>query len=86
MAGALFSERAEDCGFPVFPLAGTTLPVPVFFVLRIYGKVIYMPLPALILGVSHIGIHLQHRRVVSLQRKMTQFDRKRPAQMASICM
>lgn len=44
------------------PLAGATLPVISFFLLGIYGKVIWMPLSAAILGVGHIGIHLQHSR------------------------
>ncbi len=44
------------------PLAGATLPVIAFFLLGIYGKVIWLPLAAAILGIGHIGIHLQHRR------------------------
>ena len=44
------------------PLAGATLPVIAFFLLGIYGKVIWMLISAAILGVGHIGIHLQHRK------------------------
>lgn len=44
------------------PLAGATLPVMAFFLLGIYGRVIWMLLAASILGVGHIGIHIQHRK------------------------
>lgn len=44
------------------PVAGATLPVLAFLLLGIYGKVVWMVLSAAMLGVGHIGIHLQHRR------------------------
>lgn len=47
------------------PLAGATLPVIAFFILGIYGKVIWMLMATLILGVGHIGIHMQHRKELS---------------------
>ena len=43
------------------PVAGATLPVIAFFCLGLYGKVIWMLIAAGILGIGHIGIHLQHR-------------------------
>lgn len=43
------------------PVAGASLPVAAFFLLGIYGKVIWMLIAAIILGIGHIGIHLQHR-------------------------
>ena len=46
------------------PVAGATLPVIAFFLLGIYGGNILMLTGAIILGVGHIGIHLQHRREV----------------------
>ncbi len=46
------------------PLAGATLPVAAFLLLGIYGKVIWMIISAAILGIGHIGIHLQHRREI----------------------
>ena len=49
-------------GIPV-PLA--TLPVAAFILLGIYGKVLWMIVAALILGIGHIGIHLQHRRTLN---------------------
>ena len=48
------------------PLAGATLPVAAFFLLGIYGRVIWMLIAVAILGIGHIGIHLQHYR--ELQR------------------
>ena len=47
------------CGVPV---AGATLPVAAFFLLGVYGKVIWMLIAVSILGIGHIGIHLQHRK------------------------
>ena len=44
------------------PVAGATLPVAAFFLLGVYGKVIWMLIAVTILGVGHIGIHLQHRK------------------------
>lgn len=43
------------------PVAGATLPVAAFFLLGIYGKVIWMMIASIVLGIGHIGIHLQHR-------------------------
>ncbi len=51
-------------GFCGFPVAGASLPVIAFFLLGIYGGNILMLIGAVILGVGHIGIHLQHRREV----------------------
>lgn len=47
------------------PVAGATLPVAAFFLLGIYGKVIWMIIASIILGIGHIGIHLQHRREIN---------------------
>lgn len=44
------------------PVAGATLPVTAFFLLGIYGKVIWMAVSSVILGIGHIGIHLGHLR------------------------
>ncbi|WP_455716402.1 hypothetical protein [Anaerosporobacter sp.] len=43
------------------PVAGATLPVMAFFLLGIYGKVIWLLISTVILGIGHIGIHMQHR-------------------------
>ncbi|MBE6013681.1 MAG: hypothetical protein E7234_14205 [Lachnospiraceae bacterium] len=49
------------CGIPV---AGATLPVMAFFLLGIYGKVVWLLISTAVLGIGHIGIHLQHRRKI----------------------
>jgi hypothetical protein len=51
------------CGVPV---AGATLPVVAFFLLGVYGKVIWLMIAVVILGAGHIGIHLQHRKEIIL--------------------
>lgn len=47
------------------PVAGATLPVIAFFLLGMYGKVIWMLIACIILGIGHIGIHLQHRKEIN---------------------
>lgn len=44
------------------PVAGATLPVLALLLLGVYGRVIWVILSSLLLGVGHIGVHLQHRR------------------------
>lgn len=51
------------------PVAGATLPVMAFFLLGIYGKVIWMLIAGVILGIGHIGIHLQHRKDINEKTK-----------------
>lgn len=46
------------------PVAGAALPVAAFFLLGIYGKVIWMLIATVILGIGHIGIHLQHKKLI----------------------
>lgn len=46
------------------PVAGATLPVIAFFFLGIYGKVIWMIIACIVLGIGHIGIHWQHRKEI----------------------
>lgn len=53
------------CDFMHIPLAGATLPVIAFFLLGIHGQVIWMLLSITILGIGHIGIHLQHASQLS---------------------
>ena len=50
------------CGIPV---AGATLPVIAFLLLSVYGKVVWLFVSVVILGIGHIGIHLQHRREIN---------------------
>ena len=49
------------------PLAGATLPVIAFFMLGIYGKVLCMLIATLILGIGHIGMHIQHKKNLALE-------------------
>lgn len=44
------------------PVAGATLPVMAFLCLSIYGKNIFLLVAVLILGIGHIGIHLNHKK------------------------
>ncbi len=49
------------CGVPV---AGATFPVLAFLCLGIYGKNIFLIISIAILGIGHIGIHLNHKKEV----------------------
>lgn len=46
------------------PVAGATLPVSAFFLLGLYGKNMFLIVSVVLLGIGHIGIHLNHRREV----------------------
>ncbi len=48
------------------PVAGATLPVFAFFLLGVYGKVIWLMISVIILGIGHIGIHLQHSKEIKM--------------------
>ena len=50
------------CGIPV---PGASLPVVAFLLLGIYGKVIWLIASAIIIGIGHIGIHIQHFRAIN---------------------
>lgn len=49
------------CGVPV---AGASLPVLAFLLLGIYGRNIFMIISVIILGIGHIGIHLNHKKEI----------------------
>ncbi|MCH5325354.1 MAG: hypothetical protein J1E39_09070 [Eubacterium sp.] len=59
-------RRQEDFYSSILgvPLAGATLPVAAFFLLGVYGKVIWMLIASVILGIGHIGIHIQHSKEI----------------------
>lgn len=44
------------------PVAGAVLPVAAFLLLGIYGKNIFLILATLVLGIGHIGIHMNHKK------------------------
>ena len=46
------------------PVAGATLPVIAFLLLAIYGKNYIFGICVIILGIGHIGIHLQHKKEI----------------------
>lgn len=47
-----------------FPVAGASLPVIAFFLLGIYGRNIPLVISAVILGIGHIGIHINHKNEI----------------------
>lgn len=44
------------------PVAGATLPCISFLLLGIYGKNILLIIAVIILGIGHIGIHINHKK------------------------
>lgn len=46
------------------PVAGATMPVLAFLLLGIYGRNPFLILAVIILGIGHIGIHLNHKREI----------------------
>ena len=46
------------------PVAGATLPVIAFLLLSIYGKNYILGICVIILGIGHIGIHIQHKKEI----------------------
>jgi hypothetical protein len=48
--------------FLKIPIPLASLPVLAFLLLGIYGKVIWLILSAIVIGVGHIGIHIQHAK------------------------
>lgn len=53
------------CGVPV---AGATLPVLAAFCLGIYRRSLWLVLAAAVLGIGHVGIHLQHKRLLDRRK------------------
>ncbi len=47
-----------------FPVAGASLPVISFILLGIYGRNIPLIISAIILGIGHIGIHINHKKEI----------------------
>lgn len=52
------------CSLLGIPVAGAALPVTAFLLLGIYGKNIFLIISAIILGIGHIGIHLNHKKEI----------------------
>lgn len=51
------------------PVAGATLPVAAFLLLGVYGRNPLLIVSTAILGVGHIGIHLDHLREIETEEK-----------------
>lgn len=47
------------------PVAGATLPVLAFLMLAVYGKNPLLLGAVIVLGIGHIGIHLEHRNALN---------------------
>ncbi|MCI9257447.1 hypothetical protein [Acutalibacter sp.] len=64
-------RRLEDfySGLLGISLAGATLPVLAFLLLGVYGRLLWLVVPAALLGVGHIGVHLSHWRELKAQKK-----------------
>jgi len=50
--------------FLLIPIPLASLPVVAFLLLGIYGRVIWLIISAVIIGVGHIGVHIQHLRAI----------------------
>ena len=46
------------------PVAGATFPVLAFLLLGVYGKNLFLIISSIILGIGHIGIHLNHKKEI----------------------
>ena len=51
--------------FLAVPVAGAVLPVAAFALLAVYDRNLLLGISVLVLGIGHIGIHLQHAREVA---------------------
>ncbi len=52
-------------GFLGIPVAGASLPVAAVLLIAVYGGNPFLLAAGVILGIGHIGIHLQHRKEVT---------------------
>lgn len=66
------NEHTEENFYRSFwgiPVPGASLPVMAFLLLGIYGKIIWLIASAIIIGIGHIGIHIQHLKGFKLKVK-----------------
>lgn len=52
------------------PVAGASLPVLAFLTLGFYTKNLFLILSVILLGIGHIGIHLNHKKEISQTPKV----------------
>ncbi|BBF43514.1 hypothetical protein lbkm_2202 [Lachnospiraceae bacterium KM106-2] len=50
----------------MIPVGGATLPILAFLCLSMYGRLIVLLTATIILGIGHIGIHLQHAKEINV--------------------
>jgi hypothetical protein len=60
--------------FLLIPIPLASLPVFAFLLLGVYGKVIWLILSAVVIGIGHIGIHIQHIRQIKNSGKADKTD------------
>lgn len=66
------SEKTMEDFYSSFigiPVAGATLPIIAFLLLGIYGRNILLIISVIILGIGHIGIHLNHKKSLIRESK-----------------
>lgn len=63
--------------FLKIPVAGATLPVAAFFLLGVYGNSLLLVVATIILGIGHIGIHLNHKKEIKSYTKKLEPNRYR---------
>ncbi|MBR5745714.1 MAG: hypothetical protein IKX92_00475 [Clostridia bacterium] len=51
------------------PVAGATLPVAAVLLIAVYGKNPFLFAAGVVLGIGHIGIHLAHKKEVSVKKR-----------------
>ncbi len=54
----------QDFYSTLFPLSGSILPIFAFILLAIYGTNIFLLISTIILGIGHIGIHMNHHKEI----------------------
>ncbi|MCL2796862.1 MAG: hypothetical protein FWD58_02245 [Firmicutes bacterium] len=60
--------------FLAIPIPLASLPVFAFLLLGIYGKVIWLIISAVIIGIGHIGIHVQHLKAIQAKESASHVD------------
>lgn len=59
-------QKSENRGKMGIPVAGATLPVVACGLVAVYGRNPILFIGAVILGIGHMGIHLNHRKELKL--------------------
>ncbi|WP_312476733.1 hypothetical protein [Neobacillus sp.] len=59
-----YTEENFYRSFYRIPVPLASLPVTAFLLLGIYGKVVWLIASSIILGIGHIGIHIQHLKAI----------------------